>query len=404
MNLKLFLGLIKDVVANLYDKADLETHPLTKYLDLPEGFMGSRGEYLQQLVIESIERMKPEGREFSPQSTEWRPYIILRRRYIEGIPPQLLAVQLSVSERQLRRDHSKALHALSGRLYDRLYPHSLADTSLEDEVDLQAQGFDLQRELIDLKEIVVGVVQTLQKRANDEKVGINVHLPDIAMPVMTDRIVLRQILISMLNSAFHLQANQEINLELIVENNSFLIATRFVLDDEWEWIYSDEKESSLEAALLWAEQINAKLTITPHACDQCDGELFRLTLSIPRAKRDICLVIDDQEPALRMFQRYLAQTNIDVIGARDPSQVLEITKKYLPRVISLDVMMPRMDGWEILQMLQADQVTQTIPVIVCSAWEEPELARSLGAAGFLKKPVTQKDLLDALARLGIDVK
>jgi CheY-like chemotaxis protein len=61
--------------------------------------------------------------------------------------------------------------------------------------------------------------------------------------------------------------------------------------------------------------------------------------------------------------------------------------------------MPTMDGWEILQALQADPETRHIPVIVCSVWDEPELAFSLGAADFLKKPITQRDLLDALVRL-----
>ena len=91
----------------------------------------------------------------------------------------------------------------------------------------------------------------------------------------------------------------------------------------------------------------------------------------------------------------------EVIGVYDPAQVLELARTYLPRVISLDVMMPKVDGWEILQALQADPLTHSIPVIICSAWEEPELARSLGAAAFLKKPVTQKDFVTALETIGL---
>jgi CheY-like chemotaxis protein len=64
-------------------------------------------------------------------------------------------------------------------------------------------------------------------------------------------------------------------------------------------------------------------------------------------------------------------------------------------------MMPNIDGWEVLQTLQLDPETKHIPVIICSAWGEPELARSLGAVAFLKKPVIQKDLLDVLLRLGL---
>jgi CheY-like chemotaxis protein len=113
----------------------------------------------------------------------------------------------------------------------------------------------------------------------------------------------------------------------------------------------------------------------------------------------VALVVDDQETALRMFHRYLSQTNLKVIGVKEPNQVLPLARQLQPQVITLDVMMPTMDGWEILQTLQTDPETQHIPVIVCSVWDEPELAFSLGAIDFLRKPITRKDLLAALERL-----
>jgi CheY-like chemotaxis protein len=90
-----------------------------------------------------------------------------------------------------------------------------------------------------------------------------------------------------------------------------------------------------------------------------------------------------------------------VVGLTDPAQVLPLARKLQPALITLDVMMPRLDGWEILQALQLDEKTRGIPVIICSAWEEPELARSLGAAAFLKKPIVRFTLLNALEKLGI---
>jgi CheY-like chemotaxis protein len=102
-----------------------------------------------------------------------------------------------------------------------------------------------------------------------------------------------------------------------------------------------------------------------------------------------------------MFQRYLSRTNLEVIGVTDPTQGVEMVRKIQPALLILDVMMPRIDGWEVLQNLQLDPETKHIPIIVCSAWGEPELARSLGAVAFLKKPVVQKDLLDLLVRFGL---
>ena len=113
------------------------------------------------------------------------------------------------------------------------------------------------------------------------------------------------------------------------------------------------------------------------------------------------LVVDDQAPTLRMYQRYLSRYPFEVVGVSDPTQVLTLARQLRPQLITLDVMMPHVDGWELLQALQADVFTSQIPVVVCSAWEEPELARSLGAAYFLKKPITQRDLLAVLERLGL---
>jgi len=60
-------------------------------------------------------------------------------------------------------------------------------------------------------------------------------------------------------------------------------------------------------------------------------------------------------------------------------------------------MMRDTDGWTVLQRLKAEPRTQDIPVLVCSVIDEPELARTLGAAGLLKKPVSREQLLDAVA-------
>jgi CheY-like chemotaxis protein len=72
-----------------------------------------------------------------------------------------------------------------------------------------------------------------------------------------------------------------------------------------------------------------------------------------------------------------------------------------PAAILLDVMMPAMDGWEVLQALQTNPQTGTVPVIICSVFNDPDLAYSLGADRFLAKPINRDDVLDALQSLGI---
>ena len=111
------------------------------------------------------------------------------------------------------------------------------------------------------------------------------------------------------------------------------------------------------------------------------------------------LVVDDQEIATQLYDRYLSRSGIRLIGLRSAGDAVSAAKRIQPQAIILDVVMPDMDGWEVLQLLKADASTRDIPVIMCSVWEEPELAMSLGAVDFLKKPITQKNLLSALTRL-----
>ena len=76
-----------------------------------------------------------------------------------------------------------------------------------------------------------------------------------------------------------------------------------------------------------------------------------------------------------------------------------LAREVLPAAITLDIMMPNQDGWEILQALKSDPATRSIPVIICSVLEDPELAHSLGAAAYLQKPISQAALLDVLGEL-----
>jgi len=89
---------------------------------------------------------------------------------------------------------------------------------------------------------------------------------------------------------------------------------------------------------------------------------------------------------------------IEVIGVDNALRALEAIQKRSPSLILLDLMLPGQDGWEILQTLKANAATAQIPVVVCSVLHEPGLAATLGADGYLRKPVTQEALLQELAR------
>jgi CheY-like chemotaxis protein len=113
------------------------------------------------------------------------------------------------------------------------------------------------------------------------------------------------------------------------------------------------------------------------------------------------LVIDDNEGLAELLERYLAGCLVRVVAALDGREGLRLAQNLAPAAIILDVMMPEMHGWEVLQRLQNDPRTCDIPVMVCSVITLPELAQALGSARFLAKPIRQDDILGALRQLGI---
>jgi CheY-like chemotaxis protein len=111
-------------------------------------------------------------------------------------------------------------------------------------------------------------------------------------------------------------------------------------------------------------------------------------------------VVDDNEEVTRLFQSYLIKNDYRFAIARTGFEAIQMASDLLPYAITLDVMIPKPDGWTVLQMLKNRLETRHIPVIVCTVLSAKELALSLGADAFLEKPVSEGALLSALAALG----
>jgi len=113
------------------------------------------------------------------------------------------------------------------------------------------------------------------------------------------------------------------------------------------------------------------------------------------------LLVEDDESILEMVEKYLRMEGFAITSASNGEEAVQHYLRTSFDLIILDIMMPKLDGWEILQSLRLNEKTRHIPIIVCSAWGESEFARSLGADYFLKKPITQKELLDVLQKTAL---
>jgi signal transduction histidine kinase/DNA-binding response OmpR family regulator/HAMP domain-containing protein len=99
------------------------------------------------------------------------------------------------------------------------------------------------------------------------------------------------------------------------------------------------------------------------------------------------LVIDDDPTVHDLVQRFLNKEGLKMIVARSGEEGIRLAKEIRPAVITLDVLMPGMDGWAVLTELKADPALSEIPVIMLTIMDEKQMGYALGAADYLTKPI-----------------
>jgi len=119
------------------------------------------------------------------------------------------------------------------------------------------------------------------------------------------------------------------------------------------------------------------------------------TLRISGTGRTV-LVIDDDPEARDIVERFLRKDGFDVVTAGSGEEGLHLAHQLQPAAITLDVMMPDMDGWSVLRALKADPVLHDIPVVMLTMVDDKSKGYSLGATNYLTKPVDRGQLHHAL--------
>ncbi|HEX6111770.1 MAG TPA: response regulator [Geminicoccaceae bacterium] len=110
------------------------------------------------------------------------------------------------------------------------------------------------------------------------------------------------------------------------------------------------------------------------------------------------LIIDDEKPAHELLERELAGAGYDILHAAGGREGLKLAKQARPDVITLDIIMPDLDGWSVLKALKADPELCDIPVVLVTIMGDRDLGFALGAADYITKPLDREILLAAVNR------
>jgi len=364
---------------------------------------------MRRILIEAIKSLKPEADE-PPQSPAWRLYESLFYRYVQYFSQLEVADQLGISTRQLRREQRAALETLAYQLWGQFDVEAKLREDTEKAETTRAQGAMTNNTVYedlawlkdtppesptDLNRELPAVLKLARLLAAQHGVCLKITMDDALPQLATDPVALRQTLLSLLGVAIPRASSQassggQVHISAGALPREVEIQVRCEETLSGLQPVSDGNAASLDMAHRLADLCGGRLTISTAE------ETFRATLTLPALGQLPVLVIDDNVGTLHLLQRYTAGTRYRVVGTQDPEQALSLAEELSPQIIVLDVMMPKVDGWEVLGRLRQHPLTAHIPIVVCTILAQEELALSLGASAFVRKPVTRQAFLAVL--------
>jgi CheY-like chemotaxis protein len=381
---------VKMALGRINDVAFLETLPLARAIPQTNEPDGLR---LRSFLIARIERLKPDAT-VSAISSESRQYQILKDRYLLHKPLWETEHTLGLGERQIRREHQRALNTLAGLILSELglasqvsaddaEPARPADVAQAvQRVTPSPREFDVTSFLQDAAAVIA---QARPSSAGGPEVVV-VQSDTDSLPVFTDRGILHLLLMKLAQVVL---SGNEHEFTRVFSLSARIVAghVQVTLSASAEGApreTADACDDDVRLCQLLAQSLNAAL----------DLGAFEATLTLPAmpSLRKI-LIVDDESPAIELFRSYLAGLRFEMEAETRPELALARALAFRPHLILIDVMMPAMDGWELLQRLRHAPALRDVPIIACSVLNDGELARSLGATQFLRKPILRHQLI-----------
>lgn len=399
---KQFLESLRGALNHLYDPEYLSRCPLAEPFGVSNRYDTPTA--LRRILTEAIERLEPSPSE-PPHSRAWRLYYALRYLYVEQLTQEEAADQLAISPRQLRREQRAALEQLAERLWEEYKLETLTQSETEKAPAASSveTGASLHHELTwvrdrsratDLGEQMPAIIDLASRLAAEAHTRLESRTEWHKLPrIAVHPVAFRQIVLNVLSVAIRRATDQgkvcvsagqnRWEVEMDVRCVAPLSELRPMLSDE---------ATSLNLAQQLIELSGGRLDLN------ADAKTFHARLTFAALEQLPVLAIDDHADTLALFQRYAAGTRYRIIPTQNPEEAIQLATEHRPQVIVLDVMMPEMDGWEVLSRLRQHPATAQVPIIVCTILAQKELALLLGASDYVRKPVTQAALLAALDR------
>jgi signal transduction histidine kinase/DNA-binding response OmpR family regulator len=299
---------------------------------------------------------------------------------------------------------------------------------------IEAGKLDLSLERVSIRPLIEEVLGTARPLAEQNNNRLSMECPQGLPSMEVDAMRLRQILLNLLSNACKFTKEGDINLKVSINSVDGRALVDFSVSDTGIGM-TPEQMGRLFEEFSQGDASTAReyggtglgLAITRRLCQMMGGDVTvtsepnrgstfvaRLPLSASAAVdamagyvadvsaiapgTECVLVIDDDPTARELISDHLRQAGFVVITAPGGREGLKLARQYHPIAITLDVMMPDIDGWTVLAALRGDPQLSDIPVVMATIVDEHRHGMALGAAGYLTKPIDRDKLVDLIRR------
>jgi signal transduction histidine kinase/CheY-like chemotaxis protein len=299
---------------------------------------------------------------------------------------------------------------------------------------IEAGKLELNLESVSIPPLVEEVIGTARPLAEQNKNRLSVECPSDLPPMEADAMRVRQILLNLLSNACKFTKDGSIILRAVRVVHQGQDCIAFAVTDSGIGMTPEQLgrlfEEFSQGDATTARQYGGTglgLAITRRLCQMMGGDVsvtsevgkgstFMVRLPVAAAavsardevrdagtdgrSGDCVLVIDDDATARELIADYLRQAGFAVITAAGGAEGLKRAKDHHPIAITLDVMMPDIDGWTVLAALRGDPQLADIPVVMATIVDERRQGMTLGAVGYLTKPIDGDKLVEIIRRYG----
>lgn len=288
---------------------------------------------------------------------------------------------------------------------------------------VEAGKMDIRLKSFSLNNALFSAIENVQSLADEKEIEIKFHSGD-NINIESDEGRLYQVITNIIGNAIKFTEEGEINIYCKKENNVITIKVQDtgigIHEDVLPYIFNEFRQADgtttrrYEGTGLGLAIAN-KIIKALHGNITCEsrtgiGSIFTITLpvnwdiQIPQPKNPTktynisnsdktILVVDDDKTFIDELAAKIKTEGFEVMNAMSGKEAIEMAIAYKPFAITLDIVMPEMDGWEVLQNLKANSITSDIPVIIVSSSDESETSVALGAVGYIQKPIDRIELI-----------